>query len=614
MPFSKNLILLFLLFSFFACKKDERIEIVPAEPFATAGTNQNNVDNFSVKLNADSLKSGQAGKWSVEKGLVESKVFFSDDTKADATFNGMPGETYELKWTVTSGGKKFSEAIVKVNFKPLKAIIENTSPGNQTKFYLIANKYDNGEWTIEGTYAALINQSHGGTVVDAKNAPYVQFQGYANRTYKFTWTTHYGSKSASTTIEIKTGNYLESEALIDLQLDPNSYRLSYENGHIVKLDLNASAIAWILKDTIQFPALQSLVHLKTLNLRGSATYDFPKVIGDKYLQLEYLNFDDTGIAAIPDNIGNLKKLKKLQLSHIQYGNKISSLPESIGDLESLEYLDLSYIGLQYIPESFSKLTNLKYFKFELNPVIKLPDELGNMKQLEILRGYTDQDIPASVSKLANLKRLYFSNKATNPKLPNDIGDLKELDSLILSGAYTELPASFSNLTKLKYLQMTTPKLASLPQAFGNLKALEVLQVGGIMKTFPESFAELSNLRALITGGGLEYLPAQLGNLKKLTILICESGKLKQLPPTIGQLVNLEELKLRMNLIENLPVGFFELPKLKYLDLSYNKLTSISTDFSKLSDTLLQLYFYGNNYSPAEGVLLKQLLPKSTVYL
>lgn len=614
MHFLKKLTLLIFAISLAACKKDERTEIIPAEPFATAGTNQNDIDEFKVKLNADSLRSGQSGKWTIEKGLVESKVFFSDDTKADATFNGMPGESYDLKWTVISAGKKFSEAIVKVSFKPLKAIIENTTPANQTKFYLSANKYDKGEWTIEGKYAFFLNQIHGGTVVEARNSPYVEFQGYANRTYKFTWTTYYGSKSASTTVEMKTGAYLETEALDDLELNADSHRLTYENNHIVGLDLSASGIAVILKDTVQYPALQSLVHLKTLNLRGSATFDFPQVIGAKYLQLEYLNMDDTRIVAIADNIGNLKKLKWLILSHIQGGNRISSLPENIGGLENLEYLDLNYIGLQYIPESFSKLTKLKYFKFELNPVVKLPNNLGNMKALEVLRGYTDQDIPASVSKLTNLRVLYFSNKATNPKLPGDFGNLKELDSLILGGAYTELPASFCDLTKLKFIQMTTPNMAALPQEFGNLKAVEVLQIGGLMKTFPDSFAELSNLQTLITGGSLEYLPANFGKLKNLSTLICESGNLKALPSTIGQLSSLETLKIRQNLLESLPAGFFDLPKLKFLELSYNKIASVSNDFSKLSNTLLQFYFYGNNYSPADGIRLKQLLPKTAVYL
>lgn len=614
MSIFKNAFIIVLVVCFFSCKKEEKTEIIDAPPFATAGTNQDNIEDFQVTLNADSLKSGQSGKWTVGKGLTESKVFFSDYTKPDSKFNGMPGETYQLKWTVTAGSKIFSESIVNITFKPLQAIIENISPLNKTKFNLVGNKYDKGVWSIEGKYAQLNNQIYGGTEIPTINSPSIEFQGYAHTKYKITWTTYYGSKSASATLDFTTGDYLEDEALEDLQLDKSSSRVVYDNGHITELHLNASGIAWILQDTLQYPALQALVYLKRLELRGSATFRFPTIIGDKYLQLEYLNMEDTDIGSIADNIGNLKKLKTLIITHSQHNSKIPSLPESIGNLESLEYLDLAAISLEYIPESFSKLEHLKYFNFQLNPVLKLPDNLGNMKKLEYLVGSTEQDIPASVSKLINLRRLQISNTAVNPKLPADIGKLKALDTLRIVGDYKELPASFTNLTNLRFLEMSTPPLASIPEDFGKLKKLSHLQIGGLLKTFPDSFTDLANLETLITGGSLEYFPKQFGKLKKLSTLLCEFGNLKALPETFGQLESLEDLRLRSNAITSIPSSFFDLPKLRSVNLSYNKISIISDDFSKLSGTLKQFYFNGNNYTAADGIRLKGLLPWTQLYV
>ncbi|SHG04791.1 leucine-rich repeat domain-containing protein [Pedobacter caeni] len=611
MPNLKYTFFVILISCLFACKKDEKTEIKPALPFAAAGTNQNDVENFQVTLNADSLKAGQTGKWTIEKGLVESKVYFSSDVKPDSKFNGMPGETYQLKWTVMANGTKYSESTVQVIFKPLKAVIGNNAPGNSTQFFLTGNKYDNGLWTIEGKYAKLLGLIAGGTVVPDINSPYVQFQGYANTSYKITWTTYYGSKSASATWEFKTGNYLEKEALYDLQLDPSSYRLAYENGHIVKLDLNASAAAWILRDTLQFPALQALTHLRFLDLQGSSVGEFPKIIGDKFRQLETLNFTSTKISSIPENIGMLSKLKQLILG---YGGGIYSLPESFGDLESLEYFKCTAIGLEYIPESFSKLKKLKYLEANLNPIQRLPSKIGDLSNLEVLLVSTAENIPASISKLRNLRRMYFTTKTENSVLPDDFGSLSALDTLIMEGKYKELPSTFGNLD-LKDFQLTGPALTALPYNFGNLKNLENLIIAGQFKSLPVSFTKLMKLKyCTLYSNELETLPADLGNLRRLVYLHVEYGKIKTVPESIGDLENLNEIRLDKNQIEELPAGFFNLPKITIIKMSTNKLKSLSDDFGKLSATLKTLYLYNNAYPPADGIRIKQLLPTTTVYV
>lgn len=609
----RNAILAILVFFLFACKKDQEITIIPAQPFATAGTNQNDVEKFRVTLNADSLKQGQSGKWTIEKGLIEAPlVYFSDDTKPNSAFNGMPGETYSLKWTVNSPTGKPSESVVKVSFKPLIAKIENLSPDNQTKFYLNGTEYRRGLWTIEGKYAFILNQTLGGTYVESINAPYVEFQGYANTPYKLTWTTWYGSKSASTTIEINTGNYLETEALDDLQLSTNSNRVVIENGHVTKLMLNASGIAWIFEDIVHFPALQGLTYLKYLDMSGSSAHTIAPVIGDKFRALEYLNVDGAPISSISDNIGNLKNLKKLIISHPNYGERISFLPESFGNLESLEYFDAKACGLQYLPESFGKLKKLKHLECYLNPMQELPSSIGNLESLEVMWANSTEMLPSSISKLSKLRKLYFVTTAGNPKLPADFGKLSSLDTLTLEGKYAELPASFTDLN-LKSLQLSFTNISQWPENFGKLKNLERLQLAGPYKLLPESITLLSKLKYLtINSNLLERLPNDLGNLKNVTFLSAESTKIRELPSSIGGMESLTELRVNNNLIESLPSGFFDLPKLSTLSISNNQLSMIQDDFSKLSSTLKTLNIYGNKITAADVAKLKKLLPTTGI--
>lgn len=608
---SQLLVFVVLLSVFSACKKEVETRVVPAAEFASAGTNQRDVTDFSVKLNADSLKKGQSGQWTIVSGLKEpGKVYFDDEKKADTRFHGMPGETYVLKWSVSG----YSESTVNVGFKPLTAIITNSSPDNKTQFFLTATNYDGGQWTIEGgSYAYIRNQTFGGTVIPNINAPYVKFQGYTHRAYKLTWVTHYGSKSATASITLNTGDYLESEALTELQLDPNSYRVTTTAGHITGLDLSSSGIAYILSDTITNPAIQGLKYLKTLNLAGSSVSNFPTVFGDRYQQLESLNLSSTAITSIATNIGQLKKLKELTIAGLNFGATIYSLPDSFGQLESLEVLRLSMnVGLQQIPNSFGQLKNLRYCDIMGN----LPESVGNCSNLQHLSVTSPGGIAASVSKLTKLRYLnWAAGTATN--LPVDIGNMISLDTLQIQATLTGLPASFASLP-VRRIQISGvvggQNLPVLPDNFGDLPNLEDLTVSGTFSALPASFGRLSKLKfCTLNAPNLTALPADIGNFTKLTYLYCSYAKLGTLPISIGNLSALTELRLGQNNIAVLPNSFYLLSSIKIIDLGNNKLTGFSADFQKLKNTLSTLYVQGNTYQPQDLVQLKSWLPTTAVY-
>jgi len=601
------LMLAALLMAVSACKKETETHVQPAAPFATAGTNQQNVTEFSVKLNADSLKKGQSGQWSIVSGLKEdNRVYFDSDRQPDTRFHGMPGEAYILKWSVPG----YSDATVKVSFKPLATTITNSSPDNQTQFYLSATSYDSGQWTITGgKYAFIRNQSFGGVYVPDINAPNLKFQGYAHRSYTLTWTTRYGSKSASASVTIKTGDYLESEALSELEVDPDSYRVTTSGGHVTGLDLSSSGIAYILSDTVGNPSVQAFTYLKKLNLYGSSVSKFPTVIGDRYQQLESLNLSATMITSVADNIGQLKKLKEFDVTGLNYGATIYSLPDSFGQLESLEVLRFG-AGLQQIPDSFGQLKNLRYCDITGN----IPQTIGNCTNLEHLSVTTQGGIASSISKLTKLRMLYW-NAGSTTRLPSDIGNMIALDSLQLQANIPDLPTSFAQLP-LRRLQIVTngQGLSALPANFGDLPNLEDLTLGGTYSALPTTFSNLNKLRyCTLYTANLTGFPADIGNLSKLEYLSCTSSSISSLPASIGNLASLTELRLGGNKLSGLPANFFHLAHIKTLDLANNQLNGFSEDFKLLKGTLTTLYVQGNNYQPQELTQLRSWLPTTLIY-
>ncbi len=66
------------------------------------------------------------------------------------------------------------------------------------------------------------------------------------------------------------------------------------------------------------------------------------------------------------------------------GNKLTSIPESIGSLTNLYKLDLYKNQLKALPEAIGKLKNLKELDLCANQLQALPKSIGNLKNLDRL--------------------------------------------------------------------------------------------------------------------------------------------------------------------------------------------------------------------------------------
>jgi Leucine-rich repeat (LRR) protein len=174
---------------------------------------------------------------------------------------------------------------------------------------------------------------------------------------------------------------------------------------------------------------------------------------------------------------------------------------------------------------------------------QVPPTIANftqLKSLSLLCMEKLEGLPAEIAQLKNLEKIEVDNGngcASNLTIPENLGKLKQLKSLILYGALDaeEIPPH-------------------------------------TIKKMPKSLAELQNLEELNLGrNGLTQLPKGLSGLIKLRILNLEFNQLRGLPPFLGNLKNLQEINLRANRIHRLPAALAEIPNLKIL-MGNNSLT------------------------------------------
>jgi len=127
------------------------------------------------------------------------------------------------------------------------------------------------------------------------------------------------------------------------------------------------------------------------------------------------------------------------------------------------------------------------------------------------------------------------------ELPRDIDALLALTELnLIEKNITKLPESIGNLKNLKILNLSgNYELKSVPDSIDNLIHLEELHLDYIpLKNLPKNLDNLINLKVLnLNGNELKVFPESISQIKSLKILSLGSNKLKTLPESISELIN-----------------------------------------------------------------------------
>ncbi len=133
-----------------------------------------------------------------------------------------------------------------------------------------------------------------------------------------------------------------------------------------------------------FLPISEVPNLKSLDME-SCTLDDASTI--KHLNVQKLNLAKLGLYQIPSEwFTSQHKFTDLILSY----NRLQELPDSIGTLKHLKKLDLSACGLRKLPESFGNFNSLEILNLSHNNLNVLPESfrrLSSLKELHLMRNF-----------------------------------------------------------------------------------------------------------------------------------------------------------------------------------------------------------------------------------
>ncbi|WP_434386901.1 leucine-rich repeat domain-containing protein [Melittangium boletus] len=119
---------------------------------------------------------------------------------------------------------------------------------------------------------------------------------------------------------------------------------------------------------------------KELTLNGRKLGELPPLIGE-FSALEHLWLGSTGLKHLPRELGQLRALKRLDLS---FNRELSALPQEVGQLQCLESLNLRATRLASLPDELGQLPRLRFLSLEASAMTSVPPCLFHLKSLRTL--------------------------------------------------------------------------------------------------------------------------------------------------------------------------------------------------------------------------------------
>ena len=207
----------------------------------------------------------------------------------------------------------------------------------------------------------------------------------------------------------------------------------------------------------------------TLQFQNLRKFPLPLL---KCTNIEEIDLSHNQISEIPDEIGQLKKLRRLYLND----NQIQKLPENVyTQLPDLEVLYLQNNNKNFVLSSnISQLTKLQ--QLQVSKLQALPETVWQLKQLQTLRIWNAHltQISSNIKNLTRLEVLCLrGNNIT--QLPPEIFLLKQLTYLSLGeNQISSIDSQINQLQQLEYIAIYNNPIQELPIIANQLPKLQIL--------------------------------------------------------------------------------------------------------------------------------------------
>lgn len=255
-------------------------------------------------------------------------------------------------------------------------------------------------------------------------------------------------------------------------------------------------------------------------------------------------------------------------------------------------------------------------QIRVNVVGKIREFLSNKdEQKEGLLDLSDlglKSLPSILQNEAIISKLTRFNLSKNnfEKLPDFICDFRLLYSLDLSDNFKlqSLPDSFGKLNSLRLLDLTQalkekedllPELR-LPASFGELKLEELMISGYHMQAIPDVILRINSMKTLmIINTDLEEIPDELPErMSNLVELSLGYNDIETVPDNINRLDKLKELDLSGNCIDEFPESIFDL---KDCTIICEELEVSVEQVEAIAEKMDQLNYTGPSFDDLDGL-------------
>ncbi|XP_062080035.1 receptor-like protein EIX2 [Humulus lupulus] len=186
----------------------------------------------------------------------------------------------------------------------------------------------------------------------------------------------------------------------------------------------------------------------------------PRWIGERFTSLVFLNLKSNKfVGNIPLSLCHLSHIQILDLSSNGLSGVIPSCLANFTSMVHSDYLDteILMVGLNFPGgnSSLSSQITWKGVEYEYKSI------LGLLRLIDLSNNKLTGEIPAEVTRLAELTQLNLSRNELSGHIPENIGNLGKLESLDLSHNKLsgKIPKSLAELSLLDYLDLSNNKLS-----------------------------------------------------------------------------------------------------------------------------------------------------------